>query len=346
MRVLSTTETGHKLKPCAIGTVSLFKFGKPNPKYVHREVLLAFVPMPDCEEEDWTCDHIDLNHLNNNIDNLRWATKKQQRANQNRPSINQSQKHIEVTIDGSTNICGSIRDVLKLFDIPYSRSQYKFVYDAMKKGTLFRGATLSMCSPPNVGEWHEVPKEFIGGNSGIMASEFGGFIKRPNGNVTTGCPLRDGRRSVGIGGNKYYTYRLTCAAFHGMPSTGKPDVNHKKGNLTECANAADLEWVSAKENNQHASETGLTKIRKAVNMIDKETNQVLATFCSMTKAKVYLLSNEKTKATSCSHIQECCTGLRQSAHGYKWSYADENVGNKRSHVVDESENASSKRSHV
>jgi hypothetical protein len=48
--------------------------------YVHRLVLETFVGLcpPDKEE----CDHIDRNPSNNNLENLHWVTKKENRKNQ------------------------------------------------------------------------------------------------------------------------------------------------------------------------------------------------------------------------------------------------------------------------
>lgn len=56
--------------------VMLWKNGKGQSKSIHRLVLEAFIPNPDLSKYT-DCDHIDNNKLNNNIDNLRWCTHKE-----------------------------------------------------------------------------------------------------------------------------------------------------------------------------------------------------------------------------------------------------------------------------
>ena len=52
-------------------------------------------------------------------------------------------------------------------------------------------------------------------------------------------------------------HRLVCEAFHGPASSQKYFVNHKNG-IKNDNRSVNLEWVSQKENNTHAIETGLS----------------------------------------------------------------------------------------
>ena len=58
-------------------------------------------------------------------------------------------------------------------------------------------------------------------------------------------------------------------------TASKLQVNHKNGESHLCADAADLEWLSAKETCQHTNDTALTTIQRAVDMRDSNTNQAL-----------------------------------------------------------------------
>ena len=72
---------GKVLKPNVDGygyeAVTLSKNGKRKTYLVHRLVAMAFIDNPLQKE---TVNHIDGNKLNNSVENLEWATQKEQRA--------------------------------------------------------------------------------------------------------------------------------------------------------------------------------------------------------------------------------------------------------------------------
>jgi hypothetical protein len=61
-----------RFRPHVQKTVCLYKEGKRHGKLVHRLVAEAFIPNPDAKPD---INHIDGDSLNNNVENLEWATK-------------------------------------------------------------------------------------------------------------------------------------------------------------------------------------------------------------------------------------------------------------------------------
>lgn len=58
--------------------ICLSKDGKNINRFMHRILGILFIPNP---EEKYSIDHIDRNGLNNDLSNLRWATREEQAAN-------------------------------------------------------------------------------------------------------------------------------------------------------------------------------------------------------------------------------------------------------------------------
>lgn len=72
------------------------------------------------------------------------------------------------------------------------------------------------------------------------------------------CGIRhDGYARCTFGGKEHSVHRLVATAFIPNPDN-KPHINHKNG-VKEDNRASNLEWVTPKENAEHAAKTGLAK---------------------------------------------------------------------------------------
>lgn len=77
------------------------------------------------------------------------------------------------------------------------------------------------------------------------------------------------------------------------------------------------------KNSKFKRKGNYTNICKAVCMLDKETNQVLKSFDSISEAASFL-----QRPSVVTHISEVCNGQRKTAGGYKWCWANkERKGN-------------------
>ena len=121
-------------------------------------------------------------------------------------------------------------------------------------------------------------------------------------------------------GNRVRTvavHRMVAVAF--IPRIeGKNVVNHKNLNKTDNR-VENLEWVTSKENSQHAALHGVMYggLRKSIRCC--ETGDV---FLSSYKAGEWLnrtkFQYSKNLDNMAKTIRACCCGTRKSAYGYHW----------------------------
>jgi hypothetical protein len=117
----------------------------------------------------------------------------------------------------------------------------------------------------------------------------------------------------------YKIHIMVALAFIPNPDN-KACVNHKNGDKYNN-NVENLEWMTIKENNDHAWETGLqTKTERKVIQYDLD-DVIINKFDTIRGAGV------STQIDS-GGIAKCCKGTRNTAGGFKWKFAEKNPNEK------------------
>ena len=133
-------------------------------------------------------------------------------------------------------------------------------------------------------------------------------------NVKDSCYVvlrKDGRNK------HHYVHRLVAGAFIKNDNTELyTQVNHKDGDrYNNCVE--NLEWVTPKQNIEHAFKNKLIKTQKPVAMMDIGTEEVLKIFEGESSACRYLGVTQGKVLRSIQRNGTCC--------GYKWQYINENL---------------------
>lgn len=151
--------------------------------------------------------------------------------------------------------------------------------------------------------------------------------------------------SININGHKQYAHRVVAQAFINNPLK-KPEINHKDGNTYNnyvgCQEKqytdSNLEWVTRKENMEHAVKMGLMNHESILRKYQCSKNREKIRYDEIEKS-VYQLNlrgdivdeykslTEASKQTGINArvISAVCKkqNYRKSAGGYIWVYADE-----------------------
>ena len=120
--------------------------------------------------------------------------------------------------------------------------------------------------------------------------------------------------------NAIAVHRLVACAF--LPNPNNLETINHKDEVKTNNTVGNLEWMSRKDNinygtrNKRASEKNINNfgVSKAVQMIDKQTGELLATFPSIRGA-------EMVTGISRYGICLCCRAKQKSAGGFLWRYS-------------------------
>ena len=111
---------------------------------------------------------------------------------------------------------------------------------------------------------------------------------------------------------KIATHRLVALLYIENPNS-YPVINHIDGNK-QNNHYSNLEWCTIKHNTIHAQKLGLRTQKhlcKKIKQIDLNTNNVLATYNSITEAS-------RANNISRQDIGQVCLGKGKSAGGFRW----------------------------
>ena len=229
---------------------------------LHRLVAIGHIEQDNKDAQ--TVDHIDQDKSNNNKENLRWATHKEQAKN--RPK---AKKGCNARSIIQKNLDGTIINIFKTTIEATTKLQMHSL--TIKKYALNNtgrnGYTLHYVEDKKEDNelWIELKT-----TAGTIEISNKGRRKMENGRLSYGNKM-NGYLSTRINNKSFYLHRLIAQAFCDGFQEGKV-VNHKDHNKTN--NKADnLEWCTLKENSQHASEHGkLNKYRQRIAKCDDDMN--------------------------------------------------------------------------
>lgn len=275
-------------------TVSPFMNGKTLYRQVHRLVAIAFAPNPDSLP---LVNHIDGDRLNNNVSNLEWVTAKQ---------------NAERTVNHATESSRRSRKVIQTF--PDGRTEtWSSMKEAAEEAGVSQGVMTTLCRSgrPNASgsSWKYFedatpapPGEQWGTASGIVVSTHG-RIRLPDGQIVVGR-----QRGAYLRYQSHGVHRLVAEVFCEKPP-GANTVNHRDGNPVNN-HRDNLEWVTQRENCNHAVVSGLSR-RYAVRRT--QPNGTVTTYPSIQEAS-------RQTHISAGDIVGACKGRKKLAGGSSWEY--------------------------
>ena len=297
---------------------------KNKQKLVHVLVAQAFIDNP---ENKLTVNHKDHNKLNNNVNNLEWFTHKEQNFHRRKPtnvligtrSVWRIDKKTNEKLEKYNSIQLAVKWLFKNNPDTLPKKGSAHISDVCnnKKGRPSAyGYKWSYADTDEYDdeEWKDIPPEYIHNTKDCNVSNYG-RLKYPSGQITGGYKNNEYLK-VSIQKKVYNLHRLIAQTF--LPNIeNKPVVNHIDGNKLN-SKLNNLEWVTHKENAEHAHATGLCIDNKNKIVQLDLTGNIINHFNSQVEA-----SKQLNIDISC--IRNCCNEniYKKTAGGFIFKYYNE-----------------------
>jgi len=293
-----------RFKPSHAGNIALAKTtGGYQPLAVY--VISCTMFHGEKPEPSYSVDHIDIDYKNNDISNLRWASKSLQRKN----SKKKFHKGKRVVYK---NTSGKIKNTYKSVSAA-GRSlgiQTRNIRRKLEKGPVkVKGGFLEydLLVPEKNSIIKKVPRWIHPNVKSNWRVSSCGLLGSKKG-WTTGS--RHGRPAGYYSSNDVFVHRMVVAAFHGRPDNPlRTHVNHKDGNGFNN-NIDNLEWATPSENVQHA--------------VDNDLNSCLRPVVKYSLDGTRLGSFKSSAEAIDGNIHHALNNKGSRALGFQWRYADEN----------------------
>lgn len=246
------------VKPSGYRIAKLYPDSKTGAERWILSVLLAIVFIPnDDPENKTTVDHIDRDRDNNDLRNLRWATKSEQSYNRCKDKGGIKRPVNLYDLDGNViSSFSSLKEASDKCNVTANTIRYHCLLSTIwNLKYTWRYADIQKLPEE---EWKPV----------LYVPEFEGFfysnegrIMRPSGSITSGYLHIDGYYQITSNEKRMRVSRLICISEYGLPTDDRFLVNHKDGCKTNNR-PKNLELVTYSQNSQHAHDTGLNRVAK------------------------------------------------------------------------------------